>query len=414
MFRSLRSVVSLLVATALLLAAAGLFGTLIPLRGMQAAFSNAVLGALTSAYYTGFLAGTFAMPPLVRRVGHIRAFAFCTACVACVVLLLALWTGPIVWLALRFVSGLLFVGLYAIIESWLNAQAPHGQRGSVFAAYMMVNYGGLALGQQMLRIDGQPFVLFTVVALLACAASLPVVLTHQAQPAPQTTPRIRLRRLINVSPTAAIGAICSGLAMGAFYGMAPVYARRLGFDTVGVSTYMTAGILGGAALQLPLGRWSDRTDRRLTLAMVGIIAAALAIAAWLVGGRQVPATILIFLYLGMAAVVYPIVVAHLVDYLAPDELLAASNSVLFLYGIGSALGPLITGFLMGYIGPASIPLWFAATNIVLAAFAGYRYLAFRRRLVTDKNFRPMSHSAAAALKMMPEARPEASATHAGR
>src|SRR5699024_4575149 len=120
------------------------------------------------AYYAGYLIGTFAMPPLVRRIGHIRAFAFCTAGAACVVLLHALGTWPWMWLALRLVAGIVLVGLYAIIESWLNAQAPAGQRGTVFAAYMIVNLGSLA--QQLLRIGGEPFVLFVVVALFTCAA----------------------------------------------------------------------------------------------------------------------------------------------------------------------------------------------------------------------------------------------------
>ncbi len=403
MFRTLRPVASLLVGTALLLAAVGLLNTLIPLRGMQAGFAGTLLGGLTSAYYAGYLVGTFTMPPLIRRIGHIRAFAFCTACAACVVLLHALGTWPWLWLLLRLLTGIVLVGLYAIIESWLNAQAAPSQRGSVFAAYMVVNLGALALSQQLLRIDGEPFVLFTVVALFACAATLPVVLTRQAQPAPQTTPRLQWKRLRATAPTAVLGALLSGLAMGAFYGLAPVYARRVGFDTAQVSVYMSAGIFGGAALQWPLGRWSDRMDRRLTLAVVGVAATLLAMLAWLAGGHAVAAMALIFLYGGMAFAVYPIVVAHLVDYLEPEELLAASSSVLLVYGAGSALGPLVAGILMAHLGAGALPAWFALTHAALAAYAAYRYLAFRREQVTDNNFLPMLRTTPAALKMMPEA-----------
>lgn len=410
MLRTLRPIFSLLTGTALLLAAVGLLNTLIPLRGMQAGFSGTLLGGLTSAFYAGYLVGTFAMPPLIRRIGHIRAFAFCTACAACVVLLHAMAAWPWLWLLLRLLAGIVLVGLYAIIESWLNAQAPTGQRGAVFATYMAVNLGALALSQQLLRIDGQPFVLFTVVALFTCAATLPVVMTRQAQPAAQTAPRLHLSHLYAVAPTAIAGAALSGLAMGAFYGLAPVYARRIGFDTAQISLYMSAGIFGGAALQWPLGRWSDRMDRRLTLAVVGAIAAAMAILAWIMGARAVPDMVLIFLYGGMAFAVYPIVVAHLVDYLEPGELLAASSSVLLIYGAGSALGPLVAGVLMGHLGAGSLLAWFALTHAVLAAYAGYRYLAYRRKQVTDNNFLPMLRTTPAALEMMPEAQVEATDT----
>lgn len=245
MFRTLRPIASLLSGTALLVVGVGLMNTLIPLRGIAAGYSETLLGGLTSAYYAGYFIGTFAIPPLVRRVGHIRAFAFCSACAACVVLLHSFGTNPVVWLVLRLLAGIVLVGLYAIIESWLNTQAPPGQRGAVFATYMVVNLCALALGQQLLRLGGQPFALFVVVALAVCAATLPVLATHQAQPQQQTTPKLKLRLLFDVAPTAGLGALLTGLAMGAFRGLVPVYAHESGFDTVEVSTYMSIAIVGG-------------------------------------------------------------------------------------------------------------------------------------------------------------------------
>jgi len=251
MLRTLRPIVSLLAGTALLLVGVGLLNTLIPLRGGAAGFPETLLGGLTSAYYAGYFIGTFAMPPLMRRIGHIRAFAFCAACAACLVLLYAFGTHAIAWLVLRLLSGIVLVGLYAVIESWLNAQAPAGKRGAVFATYMVVNLGSLALGQQLLRIQGEAFVPFAVVALLVCASTLPVLATRQAQPQQQAAPRLQLRLLFDVAPTAGLGALLSGLAMGAFWGLLPVYARDSGFDTAAIGNYMSIAIVGGAALQWP-------------------------------------------------------------------------------------------------------------------------------------------------------------------
>jgi len=400
MLRTLRPVASLLTGTALLLIGVGLLNTLIPLRGMNAGYSGTLLGGLTSAYYAGYFIGTLAMPPLVRRVGHIRAFAFCAACTACVVLLHALGSNPIVWLLLRLLTGVVLVGLYAIIESWLNAQSAPAQRGTVFAAYMVVNLCSLALAQQLLRLGGQPFVLFTVIALAICAATLPVLLTRQAQPQPQATPKLQLGLLFDVAPTAGAGALLSGLAMGAFWGLLPVYARRVGFDTAEVGTYMSVAILGGAALQWPLGRLSDHRDRRIVLAWVAAAASLLAIGALAAGGSEWLAMTLIFLFGGAAFAVYPIVVAHLVEHVQPENLLGASSSVLLVYGVGSALGPLIAGALMSGVGAWSLLAWFAGIHGALAAYAWYRYNVRRREPLRERKFQLMLRTTPAALRLL--------------
>lgn len=400
MLRTLRPVASLLAGTALLLIGVGLLNTLIPLRGIAAGYSGTLLGGLTSAYYAGYFIGTFALPPLVRRIGHIRAFAFCTAGATCIVLLHAFGSNPLAWLALRLLAGIVLVGLYAVIESWLNAQASHGTRSTVFAIYMVVNLLALALGQQLLRIHGEAFVLFAVVALLVCAATLPVLVTHQAQPQQQATPKLQLRLLFSVAPTAGLGALLSGLAMGAFWGLLPVYARRSGFDTATISVYMSIAILGGAALQWPLGRWSDRHDRRIALALVTVIATVLALAGIAFGGRTLPEMVTIFLYGGMCFAVYPILVAHLVDHAPPEDLLAASSSVLLVYGVGSALGPLVAGAAMSAFGAWSLFAWFALTHGVLAAYAFWRYRMFKRAPTPGPGFTPMVRTTPAALRLL--------------
>ncbi len=74
MFASYRPILSLLRGTAFLLAASGLHGLLLPLRGQAEGFTTATLGLLGTAWAAGFVAGCFFAPRLVRRVGHVRAF----------------------------------------------------------------------------------------------------------------------------------------------------------------------------------------------------------------------------------------------------------------------------------------------------------------------------------------------------
>lgn len=401
MFGALRSVVSLLCGVALVLLGSGLLNTLIPLRGHTLGFGDALLGALTCAYFSGFLLGTFLAPWIIRRVGHIRAFALCASVFTCMALLHALSDNAWLWMLLRTIIGIALVGLYTVIESWLNAQSAPAQRGRIFAVYMIVNLSALTLAQQLLRFSaGQAFVAFVLVALLVCASTLPVLWTRQSQPLVQATPRLQLRRLFALAPSAGAGALLSGLAMGAFWGLLPIYAAHHLLGRNAIATFMSVAIAGGAALQWPLGRLSDRHDRRLAMMFVGALACLVALIMPLVQGRsEWLGYSAIFLYGGAAFSVYPIVVAHLLDCLSPRDALSASSSVLLINGFGSALGPLIAGSAMSLFGAGALFAWFALTEGSLALYAGYRYRIFRRVQVEASNFAPMLRTTPAALEM---------------
>ena len=134
-------------------------------------------------FFVGFACGIFISGRLIRRMGHIRTFAFCAAVCASIALLHSLWVDPWAWMALRFLYGLSLVTLMTVTESWLNARAEKHERGRVFAMYMVVNLGGIALAQQLLRLSpGELLVLFSVSAILSCWALLPITISSRSQP----------------------------------------------------------------------------------------------------------------------------------------------------------------------------------------------------------------------------------------
>ena len=165
--RLLLPLTALLASVALLLGGNGLLGTLLAMRSQAEGWGERTTGLVMSGYFVGFFLGTFTAPPLIRRVGHIRAFAFHAALAAAAVLVYPLWREPVGWMLLRVVTGVSLVGLCTVIESWLNAQAAPEHRSRVFGVYMVVSLLALAAGQ--LLLDLQPPrspVLFSVVAIL--------------------------------------------------------------------------------------------------------------------------------------------------------------------------------------------------------------------------------------------------------
>lgn len=407
-------VIALLAGVALLLLGTGLLNTLLAVRGMLEGYQDSSMGLIMSGYFAGFFLGTFLALPLIQRMGHIRAFAFCAALVSCSVLLHALFIHPLAWGLSRVLTGTALVMLYTIIESWLNAQTPAEQRGRVFSVYMIVNLIALALAQQLLRLgDPADFSLFALAAILVSMSLLPVTWTRVRQPEVQDVQRLRLTTLYRTAPVALSAALLSGLAMGAFWGMGAMYAARLGLDDHGVATFVTSAILGGAVMQFPLGRYSDHHDRRRVLAVVAGMAvlAALLIMVTQSGNWLMPA---IALYGGMAFAVYPLAVAHLVDHLEGPDILAGGSALLLVHGVGAATGPALAGWLMTITGPGALPVYFAVVQGLLLLVA-VRNLQGK---VTESPespapFVPMVRTTPTVLEMLPEETEEVSPPQSG-
>lgn len=409
MIAAVRSLAALLAGVALLLMGSGLLGSLLAVRGELEGFDARTFGLVMSCYFVGFLIGTYLAPNLIQRIGHIRAFAFYAALAASAVLLHAVLVDAWAWGGLRLLTGIALVGLYTVIESWLNAAAPPQQRSQVFAVYMAVNLGALAAGQWLFGLsDPASFVPFIVVGILICCAALPVTASRMTQPELPHSPRLALPALYRAAPAAVGGALLSGLAMGGFWGLGAVYATRLGLGTSGVATMMAAAIIGGALLQLPIGRWSDRADRRTAMVLVSALAAAIATLLVFVGdvrgqgsGRWQLYT-LFFFYGGLVFSIYPICVAHLLDHLPRASMLPACSSLLLLNGVGSAIGPTVAGVAMDRFGAPALPGFFAGVFIVLALFASLRRLVRHRDRDHPAQFHPMLRTTPSVLELLPE------------
>ncbi|MEQ8516649.1 MAG: MFS transporter, partial [Chromatocurvus sp.] len=324
----LSSVRSLLTSVALLLLGNGLLNTLLALRGAGEGYSTSLLGFVLSGYFFGFICGTWVSGRLIRRIGHIRTFAFCASLCASAALLHVLLVNPWVWLVLRVIYGLAFVTVVTVIESWLNSQAASTERGRLFAVYMVTNLGALAVAQQVLRL-GTPeaFTLFAIAGVLICWAVMPITLTRRAQPSVPERPKSSLRDLLGFAPLPVAIAALSGLGMGAFWTMTPVYALGMGFDAAGVGLIMSSAIIGGALLQIPIGRFSDSHDRRLVTLCVVFAAAGIALAMPFTGSRWAVIA-LFFAWGGLSFSLYPLAVAQLIDQLHPDEIVSGTADML--------------------------------------------------------------------------------------
>lgn len=399
------SLFSLLLGTAVLLVGVGLLGTLLGVRAGLEHFGAAITGAIMSAYFSGYVVGTFLIPRLIRRVGHIRAFAAMAAVAAATAITHAMVIDPWAWMGLRAITGICLVGLYMVIESWLNALAPNQHRGQVFALYMTVVLISMALGQFLILAgDVGGFDLFGLTTILLALALVPIVLTQTAQPAPVQTPRVGLRQLFSVSPLGVAGAFVTGTANSAFWGMGAVFASGIGFDEPRIAAYMSATILGGALLQWPIGRLSDRYDRRTVLTVLCLAAVGAGLGAFFLASRsQLGLLACTFVYGGLAFSAYSLSVAHVNDHLEPSAVLEAASGLLLVYGVGAAAGPFVVGIAMELFGPRSLLAYFVVSFALLALFALYRMRVAAPIPIADQGaFLPVVRTTPVVLEIHPQ------------
>jgi len=372
---AISSVRSLLLAILMLMLGAGFLTTLVSVR-LQASGTGALtIGLVATSYFAGLTAGAIRAGRLVQRVGHIRAFAAFVSLLSASTLSYAVLEAPPLWAVLRFVDGCCIAGVYVCLESWLNDRADAGTRGSVLAGYMTALYLGQGLGQQLLNVsDIAPSIPFVIASVLISLAVLPVALTRMAGPSLEQAASLQVRALYAASPLGIVGVAAIGIVLGAFYGLAPVYAREEGLTIAKTATFMTAVILGGVALQWPLGRLSDRLDRRTVIiaTMAGAAAASLAL---FVTGPAGLGLVFAALFGGTSFALYPLCVAHTNDHLTSAQRIGATGGLVLVYSLGAVLGPLLASASMSGIGPRGLFLFIGALSTGAFAFGLWRQWA---------------------------------------
>jgi len=381
MLRALIPISSLLMSNAFLLLGHGLLLTLLPISASEAGFSDTQVALTGSAYFLGFVSGCLATPYMLKRVGHIRSFAVLATSYSVVILIFPLLPEFYSWMLLRFIIGIVISGLYMIIESWLNGNATPQNRGSILSIYTTLNLIMVMCGQQLFNLGAmvEDIMLFSLAAILVSIAIIPVSLTRSAAPAVVHQVKLNMFKVWRHSHIALIGAVVAGLVTGSFWSLAPIYAKDNGFDSSQLGLFLSATVLGGACFQLPLGKLSDKFDRRTVLMYAALMGSAVSLsfvylphfvplfAGW-------PAFVSAFFWGGSCMTLYAICLAHANDNATSDDFVEISSAMLITLGLSSAIGAPLASLTMGLIGADGL---YAFTSGSLIIF--FIIVLFRRR-----------------------------------
>lgn len=371
MLQTVISVSALFLSLVLLTSGSTMLGTLLGLRLELEGYSAARTGLILSFHAVGFVLGSLYGVRIIRRVGHIRAFAVFGAVASAAILIHPMYVHIDLWIVLRLMVGFCIAGLLLIVESWVNGVATAQTRGTLLGIYLIMFYLAAAGGQLMIGLgDPAQFYLFSVAAILVALSLVPLSLTRSVAPQLPAATRVRVREVFARTPLAVVGAILSGVAMSSFNNMGPIYASRVGLDVSKLSLFMSVSVMSAMLFQWPVGKLSDHLPRSrvvLGLAVAGLAASALA-AFW---GDHSLWLLLVSaaLYVGFAASVYPVSLALAHDQMHHEEIVGTNAMLLLGFGVGTIAGPIGASLSMWLIGPSGLFLFTAAVMGTLSLVA---------------------------------------------
>lgn len=373
MTRMVTSLSALILSTILLVAGNAFLMTLLGVRLGLEAIDPATIGRVLVCYSIGFVVGTLTVGRVIERVGHIRAFAVFSALAAVTALLYPMAVSMTFWAILRGLSGLAMAGVLLVIESWFSSRATNDNRGTLFAVYQIVFFISVAGGQLIINLgDPATFQLYTVAGILLALSLVPLSLTKMEAPHIEQVEHLSIFKLLREATTGVAGTFICGVLIGSFYALGPVYATLIGLNVAQTSLFMAIAIIAAMVLAWPMGIVCDRFDRRRVLFTVSMAAGAAAMAAAFIG-VDLPLALItaVGLFTGLSAALYPIAVAIANDRMPQSRIVAASATLLLSYGLGSVLGPLVMGELIGMVGPMGLFLGSAGFLGLLALVTAY-------------------------------------------
>lgn len=346
MVSTLTRLSSIFVSLSVLLLGHGLQQTLIPLSAVALGWSTSLIALLGAGYFCGFIIGCYRIPRWIRRVRHARVFAANAGLAVLAVLCFKFTNDLWAWIVLRALTGFSFAGLYLVIESWLNSATPNERRGTVMSFYTVLSLLALTVGQWFATLD-----LTTGIVLVAIAFSVaiyPIALSGTSQPDVPSNVSLSFSETYNASQVAPLNAAAAGFIMALAWSVGAVFAAEsLNSPHVG-TTFVSFVLLGGVFSLLPIGRLSDRLDRRWVMFGTSAIGAATATYAW-----YTPASFTLIMGSGFvigatAMPLYSLAIAHANDN-AQDNFLIVGGTLLVANGIGAVVAPLLYAVLTAYL-----------------------------------------------------------------
>ncbi|MCB1116403.1 MAG: MFS transporter [Chlamydiia bacterium] len=371
-----RSVIPPLISLITVMLGNGFFTTYTSLRFSAEGYPNYVVGILGAAYYLGMMLGALYVERLISRIGHIRSFAIMASMNSVVIVIQALYIGPVSWTFYRALTGFCTSGFFIAIESWLLLSSGVKSRGRLLSLYMLTLYLAQGFGQFLLNASPIVSLLpFAITVILSSLSVVPVSMIKSSGPVVLDHSITNIFHIIKRSPLGPIGCFVSGLIMSSFYGLAPIFAKEIKLSVMQISQVMGLTIMGGLLLQWPLGHLSDIFNRRKVI--IGVAFCLMLVTFGLFYSTHLHYFVLLALMVifgGISFTLYPLSITYTCDHFSEKKTIGITCTLLLIYGIGCIISPLISPFFMSFFGPSGLFLYMSILAALFILICMWRVL----------------------------------------
>lgn len=358
----------------------GIMITYIGVYLKQAGVSSFSIGLINSAFFLGAIASSIFSQKIISTIGHIRSFASFAALMVIAFLLHSIYLNEFFWGFLRLISGFSFYALLIIVESWLNEKSSNSQRGQILAIYTIIFYLSTALGQLFLTISkDSEFFVFTVGSVLVLFSLITIAMTKIKEPILKPFEQYSFPKLYSIVPLALTGSFIGGFFVGSFFTMLPLTILHKFDSTTILSIFMSLTLIGGLVSQWPIGKLSDKYGRRKLIAFCGFFTAFVSLLFIIVPELNSYYYILALLLGVTIFAIYPLSLARANDVLDENkDMVEISRALLFAYGAGSFIAPIILGIIFTFLNYEAIFFIY----LTIGFFLGL-YSLSRKRVADD-------------------------------
>ena len=374
------------------------------MRSVIEDFSFVTTGIIMSGYYLGYFVGANIIPNLVSKVGHIRVFAAFASMASLSILIHVVFVDPIVWTLARFLTGFSLIGVYIVVESWLNDRATNRNRGGVLSIYMFITFTGLAIGTLLLNFNKpQEYEPFILTSLLFSIALIPILLTKRTAPKFKKIGFIKIKQLYKISPLGTFSMFCTGLIHSGIFGYGAVYASSLNFTIFEISLFLFLITIAGALFQFPIGYFSDMKDRRIVLIGCTFLSVLFCFLSILssgaslenmyltssVGMNKIMFLTFVTIYAGFALPMFTLNLAYVNDFIEKEKFVAAGAGMQIIFGIGAMGGPFLCSIFMSNYGSNGFFIFLGIFHLIIGLFGMYRITKRNYEDNPDSTFTPL-------------------------
>jgi MFS family permease len=309
-----------------------------------------MVGLVGTTMFAAFTLASFPVGTMTDRTGPKPVLALGLIVYGLSILFFAFIKDIWMFFAARALEGVGAAAISVATETMINQLSAPGERARRMSYYALSVGVGWAAGPLAgallfkLRPETPFYACFalSVFAGLLAAAFIPrtAAPSHHLEAASQG---LTLKMIVPISAGALYGYLMSSLVT-----LFPLYLKALGIEETEMGGIITAVIVGTIMSQVPIGRAADRFGKRRTLLVCALMLTALFALMPLHSDWRA--------FIGMGAVIgalagsfYPIGLAMIGGLVKKEKLGAATSLFSLAFGIGSLVGPTLSGLAMNHL-----------------------------------------------------------------